>query len=62
MSILSKIIANKDGQFIDPNKLNKQEIELILTAMKNTTILGEQVEVFYNMIIKLQNQHTTLQN
>jgi len=57
MSILDKIISNKN---IDPNKLNKQELELLLIVIKNATIRGEQVEAFYNLIIKLQNQHTQL--
>ena len=60
MSILDKIISNKNNVVIDPNKLNKQELELLLIVLKNTTIKGEQVEAFYNLIIKLQNQHTQL--
>lgn len=60
MSILDKIISNKNNVVIDPNKLNKQELELLLIALKNATIKGEQVELFYNLIIKLQNQHTQL--
>ena len=60
MSILDKIISNKNNEVIDPNKLNKQELELLLIVIKNATIKGEQVELFYNLIIKLQNQHTQL--
>lgn len=60
MSILDKIISNKNNEVIDPNKLNKQELELLLIVLKNATIKGEQVELFYNLIIKLQNQHTQL--
>ena len=60
MNILDKIISNKNNVVIDPNKLNKQELELLLIAIKNATIKGEQVEAFYNLIIKLQNQHTQL--
>jgi hypothetical protein len=60
MSILDKIISNKNNEVIDPNKLNKQELELLLIVIKNATIRGEQVEAFYNLIIKLQNQHTQL--
>ena len=60
MSILDKIISNKNNEVIDPNKLNKRELELLLIVLKNATIKGEQVELFYNLIIKLQNQHTQL--
>ena len=38
MSILDKIISNKNNEVIDPNKLNKQELELLLIVLKNATI------------------------
>lgn len=60
MGILNKIIANKNEQ-ADPNKLSNQEIEIILVALKSTTLLGDQVEIFYNLIIKLQNQYINQQ-
>lgn len=57
MSILSR-----GEKAVDLNKLNKQELETLLIVIKNTTITGAQVELFYNLIVKLQNQHTQSQN
>jgi hypothetical protein len=40
------------------NQLNIQEIEVLLSILKKTTFLGEDIEPLYNLIIKLQNQYT----
>ena len=55
-------ILNRGEKAVDLNKLNKQELETLLIIIKNTTITGAQVELFYNLIVKLQNQHTQSQN
>lgn len=55
-------ILNRGEKAVDLNKLNKQELETLLIVIKNTTITGAQVELFYNLIVKLQNQHTQSQN
>lgn len=39
------------------NQLNDKEIVGLLDMIKRTTFLGEQVEVVYNMVLKLQNQY-----
>jgi len=58
MSILDKIKpAIKPELAPDPDKLTGLELEFILNAMKTTTIVGDQVEMFYDLIIKLQNQY-----
>lgn len=62
MSILNKFIPNnKQTQTPDANNLSAQELELLLNALKTTTIVGEQVELFYNLVVKLQNQYIELQ-
>jgi hypothetical protein len=62
MSILNKFIPNnKQIQTPDANNLSAQELELLLNALKTTTIVGEQVELFYNLVVKLQNQYIELQ-
>jgi hypothetical protein len=40
------------------NQLTIQEIEVLLSIIKRTTFLGEDIEPLYNLIIKLQSQHT----
>ncbi len=54
-------IINKLSNAITPpaneNQLSPEEIEFLLNALKTTTIMGEHVEMFYNMVVKLQNQY-----
>lgn len=62
MSILNKLLPNnKQTQPTDANDLSIQEVEFLLNALKSTTIVGEQLEMFYNLVVKLQNQYTELQ-
>jgi hypothetical protein len=42
---------------LSPEQLNIQEIEILLSLIKRSTFLGEDVEIIYNMVIKLQNQY-----
>jgi hypothetical protein len=34
--------------------LSKQEIEFLLTLIKNSTFKGEMIEIIYNLVYKLQ--------
>jgi hypothetical protein len=40
-----------------PSRLNAKELEVLLSLIKVSTFLGEDVEIIYNMVIKLQNQY-----
>lgn len=62
MGILDKLTAAKQQEVVqeqlpDPNKLSPQEIQMALHLLKQATIKGEQVEIFYNLVVKLQNQY-----
>ncbi len=57
MSIMSKIVGQPTLPSIDVNQLSKEELEFVLTILKEVTITGMQVEMFYNLILKLQNQY-----
>ena len=35
-------------------ELSKEDIEFLLTLMKNSTVKGKYVELFYHLAIKLQ--------
>jgi len=59
MGIINKIIPTQSPQ--DPNKLDSQEIEFLLKTLKSTQIVGEQVEMFYILVTKLQNQYLQLE-
>lgn len=56
MSLLDKIVKKDTAPVVDPNQLNAQELQLALNLLKQSTIRGEQVEVFYNLVVKLQSQ------
>lgn len=43
------------------NNLTPEEIQLILITLRNSTFKGEHVELFYNTVIKLQNQYINQQ-
>ena len=39
------------------DQLTGPELDFLLRTLKTCTLKGEQVEVFYNIVIKLQNQY-----
>ena len=57
MSILDRISPKPQPQEPTPNQLSQQEIEVLLSMIKRTTFLGEDIEPLYTLIIKLQNQY-----
>jgi hypothetical protein len=42
---------------LSPNQLTLREIEILLSLIRRSTFLGEDLESLYNMVIKLQNQY-----
>jgi hypothetical protein len=58
MGILDKIRSSSSTQEQSPsNQLTAQEIEVLLSMIKRTTFLGEDIEPLYNLIVKLQDQY-----
>jgi hypothetical protein len=57
MGIINKLSNAISTPPVNENQLSSEEIEFLLNALKTTTIMGEQVEMFYNMVVKLQNQY-----
>jgi len=58
MSIFNKLATQTNNQASeDGNKLNLQELEFLLKTLKTTQLVGEQVEMFYILVTKLQNQY-----
>ena len=45
-----------------PNQLTVKEIEVLLSLIKRSNFLGEDIEPLYNMVIKLQNQYLEQQS
>jgi hypothetical protein len=48
----------KIQQPLSSNQLTDKEIEVLLSMIKRTTFIGEDIEPLYNLVIKLQNQYT----
>jgi hypothetical protein len=47
---------------VDTNQLSQQELEYLLTLLKNVNIRGEHVEMFYELVLKLQKQYLDYQS
>ena len=47
----------KQEKSLSPSQLNAKELEVLLSLIKTSTFLGEDVEIIYNMVVKLQNQY-----
>jgi len=61
MAIFSR--SSKPNEKVeDSTKLSQEEIEFLLNTLKTTTLVGEQVEMFYTMVWKLQEQYLQLQD
>jgi hypothetical protein len=56
MGLLDKV---KQQQKV-PNSLDAIEIEFILSLIKNSEFKGENLEIVYNTVIKLQDQYLAL--
>ena len=46
---------------VDINKLSQQELEYLLTLLKNVNLRVEHVEMFYELVLKLQKQYLDYQ-
>ena len=58
MSILDRIKPKPIVPEVNLNQLSIQEIEVLLSMIKRSNFLGEDIEHLYNLIVKLQNQYT----
>jgi len=55
MSIIDRLKSQSKQE--SASQFTKQEIEFLLTILKDVSIRGDQVEIFYNIILKLQEQY-----
>jgi len=49
-------LQNQSSIEVDRNALTKEELSYILTVLKNVDLKGYQVEMFYSLVMKVQNQ------
>ena len=57
MGLIDKVTNKNNNIAPAPEQLNEQELEFLLTLIKNTSFRGEHVELVYNTTLKLQNQY-----
>jgi len=57
MGILDRITPKPSQIELAPNQLSTQEIEVLLSMIKRTNFLGEDIEPLYNLVVKLQSQY-----
>lgn len=68
MGLLDKINKQKaetqptPEPVVDANQLTIFELEYLLNTLKTIQLRGDQVEQFYNLVVKLQNQYIALSN
>ena len=60
-SIGQKISKAKNPSLYSKDNLTSEEIALILNLIKNSSFKGGDIEIIYNLVIKLQNQYTKLE-
>jgi hypothetical protein len=53
----NNIVSTQNTQNNDPNQLSAKEIAFLLEILKRSQFVGEQVEIVYGSILKLQNQY-----
>jgi hypothetical protein len=56
MGLIDKIKQNQPEPQLS-NQLNSEELEVLLSLIKKSSFLGEDIEPLYNMVVKLQNQY-----
>ena len=61
LSIFKTKNTSKSTLLIDNVNLEQEEIQFILIMLRNSTFKGENVEIFYNTVVKLQNQYINQQ-
>ena len=66
MSLINRLKSemqqpNRHTNFSEDN-LEKHEIAAILNLIKSSSFQGEDVEMIYTLVIKLQNQYNRLEN
>ena len=60
MGILNKTVTTTNPKQNVSTQLTSSELEYLLGILRATTLTGDQVEMFYNMAVKLQKQYLEL--
>jgi hypothetical protein len=55
--VVNTPISQNESIKLDENQLNSLELGFLLEMVKNVNFRGDQVELVFNLIMKLQNQY-----
>ena len=61
MGLFERVQSHQKPQEKPKNNLDKQEIEFILNTIKESNFKGEDLDMLYRVVVKLQTQYTSLQ-
>lgn len=53
-------VLTETGKHTKQDDLTKQELEYLLGLLKNADLKGYQIEMFYSLVVKLQNQYISV--
>lgn len=56
-----EVVNNTTSSTAGSNELDKVEVEYLLRILANADLKGKEVEMFYNLVIKLQQQYINKQ-
>ena len=55
------VVTNNDNQLqnipIPVSEFSLQELEILLIALRECNLKGSQIELFYNLVLKIQNKY-----
>jgi hypothetical protein len=55
------VVSNNDNQLqnipIPVSEFSLQELEILLIALRECNLKGSQIELFYNLVLKIQNKY-----
>ena len=57
MGMRDKLSPKKQNTKIQDSSLSKEELEFLLILIKQVTFKGENVEILYNIVNKIQQQY-----
>jgi len=60
MGIVNKTVTTPNPRQNESTQLTSSELEYLLVILRSTTLTGDQVEMFYNLAMKLQKQYLEL--
>lgn len=61
-NLKNTVVANNNDQpqnnsLVPYSEFSLQELEILLIALKECNLKGSQIELFYNLVLKVQNKY-----